>query len=493
MTDDRIEGSSAYQTLKSTFIMGASSVINIVLGILRNKIVALLLRPSGMGLMGVYQSISNLAVTISGLGINESGARQVALAFRSGNDESISRTWTTLRRVALITGLVGTVVMVISGQWVGFFTFHDAEHTTDIILLSLTILFGTISGGQMALIQGARRIPDLAKINMLGPLWGTLFSLPIIYFLGMRGIVSYLIIMAATNVVASWWYSRKIRIVETRATWRDLFSDSSPLVKLGVALMIGNLIGFGTAFLLRILLIRYLNLDAAGEFQAASILSTVYVGIIFKAMATDFYPRLSAASDDDRQCGALINEQIQAGIFLAVPGVLATLTLAPFVLTLLYSAKFLPAVEVLRWQVLGVLLQVVTWPMGYILRAKAAGRLFILTELFGSVCYLAATWMGLRVVGLPGIGIAFLVYNLVYFILIFQIVHTKYKFSFIAKNIRLLILAVSVTGVAFLSVYIFPKFHIAINSAITIAAMVYSYKELDFSRWIRKFVGVVKR
>ena len=178
--------------------MGGSSVINIFLGIIRNKVIALLLNPSGMGLMGVYQSISNLALTVSGIGINESGTRQIALSFQTKNVSSISRTSLLLRRIALITGIGGTALLVILSKRISLLTFNDREHTLDIALLSLTILFGTISGAQAAIIQGARKISYLAKMNVLGPLWGTIFSLPIIYFLGIRGIASYLIIMALT-------------------------------------------------------------------------------------------------------------------------------------------------------------------------------------------------------------------------------------------------------------------------------------------------------
>jgi PST family polysaccharide transporter len=482
-----------YQTLKSTFIMGGASVINIILGIIRNKVIALLLNPSGMGLAGVYQSISNLAATISGMGINESGARQVSLAFEAGNQSLISRTSLSLRRIAFITGIGGMVLLLLLSQRVGFLTFHNTEHTLDIALLSLTILFGTISGGQFALIQGARKITYLAYLNVLGPLWGTLLSLPIIYFMGVRGVVSYLIIMSATNIMTSWWYSKKIKIPSAKASWHNSILDAKPLVRLGTALMIGTIIGVGTSYLLRILLIRRLGLDAAGEFQASSILSTVYVGILFKAMATDFYPRLSAASMSDMESGLLVNEQIEAGLLLAVPGVLVTLTFAPPVMVILYSSKFLPAVDVLRWQVLGVLLQVVTWPMGYILRAKAAGGLFIGTELFSSSIYLAATWIGIGYIGLPGIGIAYFVYNVLYFILIYRVVHTKYGFSFVPKNVQLLMLAVTTTAAALLSTYFIPRYYIPLNIVITIAAGVYSYRKLALSQWVARFINIIKQ
>src|SRR6478672_6250576 len=66
------------QILKSSALIGGSSAMNIVLGILRTKAMAVLLGPAGMGLMGLYGSIADLARTIAGMGINTSGVRQIA-------------------------------------------------------------------------------------------------------------------------------------------------------------------------------------------------------------------------------------------------------------------------------------------------------------------------------------------------------------------------------------------------------------------------------
>jgi len=489
----RIEDRSYYQTLRSTFIMGGSSVMNILLGIVRNKVLAILVNPSGMGLMGVYQSISNLALTVSGMGVNESGTRQVALAFKTGNVSSISHTSLLLRRIAFITGVGGMALMLILSNRISSLTFHNREHAFDIALLSLSILFGTISGAQVAIIQGARKIRYLAKINVLGPFLGTVLSLPIIYFLRIRGIASYLIIMALTNVVTSWWYSKKITIPEAKASWRKLLIDARPLMGLGIALMMGTLIIFGTSYLLRILIIGHLGLDAAGQFQASSLLSTVYVGILFKAMGADFYPRLSALSMNDKESCNLVNEQIEAGLLLAVPGVLFTLTFAPMVLIILYSNDFLPAINILRWQILGVLLQVVTWPMGYILRAKSSGGLFITTELYSSVCYIAATWVGIKYIGLAGIGIAYFTYNVLYFVLIYRIVHRKYAFSFISKSYKALMIALIATAAAFLLAYLIPRYYLPLNIIIIIMASIYSYRQLDFSKWVARIINSLKR
>ena len=100
--------------LKSTFIMGGSSVFNTLLGIVRTKVVAVILGPSGVGLAGIYVTVSNLISTLSGLGIGESGVRQIAGAHGTGDDTVVARTILSIRRVALLSGVAGLSMLLFS-------------------------------------------------------------------------------------------------------------------------------------------------------------------------------------------------------------------------------------------------------------------------------------------------------------------------------------------------------------------------------------------
>jgi PST family polysaccharide transporter len=464
--------------MKSTFVMGGSSVITILLGIVRNKILALILGPSGMGLTGIYQSITSLINSISGMGIGESGVRQIAVALRTDDHIRISRTIMSIRRSALLSGLSGCFLLFIFSKKISILTFGNSYHKTDLALLSVTVFLIAVSGGQIALIQGMQRINDLAKLGILGAFFGTVFSVPIIYLFKERGIVFFLLMVSATTIIASWWYSKKIKVISHAISLRESWLEAKPLLKLGVALMLGSLIIAGTQYLIRVIVVRYLSLTAAGIYQASSMLSSVYVGILLAAMITDYYPRLSASSHDDSECRSLVNRQVEVGMLFAVPGVLATMTFAPLVIRLFYSLKFIVAVDILRWQILGVFLQVVTWPMGFIFRAKGNGKLFVWTEIFHNSAYLCLVWIGIKYFGLPGIGMAFFGMNLIYLVMIYWIVHGKYEFSFSLINIKILLIFSVALGTVFLSPFFLPRAHLFVNMGITLSTCIFSIKKL---------------
>jgi enterobacterial common antigen flippase len=437
--------------------MGGSSIVSILLGIVRTKVLALLMGPAGVGLAGLYTSTTSLVTAIFGMGIGESAVRSIAASAETGDRASVSRTASTVRRASLICGIAGLSFVLVFSPTLSRWTFGDAGHTWDLALLSLTVLFAAVAGGQLALIQGMRRIGDLAKINVLGALWSTVLSIPIIYVLHARGIAAFLLAASAAYLVTCWWYARALDVGRSRIRWRDFALDARPLARLGLAFMIASLMTMGTAYVLRVLVLHHLGMSATGIYQAATNLSSVYVAVILNAMFTDFYPRLTAAADDPQQFSALVNHQIEVGALLALPGILATITLAPVVITVFYSSEFLPSVTILRWQVMGVFLQVLSWPMGYMLRARSDRRLFLWTEAAANASHLGFAWLGIAWLGLSGVGVAFLAMNIMYWVLIYGVVRRHYGFAISARNVKLIAAAAAGIAVVFLSPVLFSR------------------------------------
>lgn len=465
------------EILKSASVIGGSSIITIFLRIIRTKFLAVLLGPAGVGLVGIYESITSLADMISGMGIKTSGIRQTAEAVSMHDRQKIARTIFTLRRLSILLGVVGTLLLIALSAPVSLVTFGSTDHHNDIALLSVILFLNAVSGGQYALIQGMRRIGDLARLSILSALFGTIFSIPIVYVWGQRGIVPYLIAVAAMNILASWWYARKIGISYSRMGWSDIRLEAGPLLKFGVAFMSTATMTIGTTYLIRVLVVRTLGLDATGLYQAAATLSVLYVGFILDAMGKDFYPRLTAIAKDDRACNKLINEQAEVGFLLSVPGIMATLVFAPVVLFLFYSTQFMAAYDILRWQLLGILLRMATWPMAFVIIAKGEMKLFFWTELLANAVLLGLTWPGILYFGLPGTGMAFFGMYLFYWFLIFFVIKRMTGFSWSAANTRLGLLSAPVVVLVFSMHYVLTQsWYMILGGAISIAFGLYSIK-----------------
>jgi antigen flippase len=444
------------QILKSSALMGGSTVANIAVSVVRAKAMALLLGPGGVGLVGLYGSILDLTHSIAGMGINRSGVRQIAEAAGSGDTQWVARTASVLGRTSMFLGILGAVLLVVFCRQISTWTFGSNEFAAPVALLSLAVFFSSISDGQAALIQGMRRITDLARIGVLAVLFGTGITLSLIYFFREKGVVPSLVSGAAITLIISWWYRRKIHIPAVSLTVPEIREEAGALLKLGSVFMASAVLTTGAAYAIRILVRNNIGLEAAGLYQSAWSIGGLYVGFILQAMGSDFYPRLTAVANDNTECNRLVNEQAQIGLLLAGPGVIATLTFAPLVIALFYAATFVAAVEPLRWICLGMALRVIAWPMGYIILAKGARSIFFWTEVAATVVHVGLAFMLVGRFGLAGATMAFFGLYIWHGILIYVIVRRLTGFRWSAANRRTGLLFLPLTGAVFCGFLLLP-------------------------------------
>jgi enterobacterial common antigen flippase len=235
----------------------------------------------------------------------------------------------------------------------------------------------------------------------------------------------------------------------------------------------------GVAYAARIIVLRKVGFEATGFYQSAWTLGGLYVGFILQAMGADFYPRLTASARDNAACNRMVNEQARVGLLLAGPGVIATLTFAPMVIALFYTAKFVAAVEILRWICLGATLQVITWPMGFIIVAKGKQGLFFWSELAWTIVAVGLAWIAVRSFGLNGAGIAFFGSYIFHGFLIYPIVRRLSGFRWSTANKRTGLFFLSLIAVVFTGFYVLPSlFAVCVGAFAIVLSGAYSIRVL---------------
>ncbi len=469
--------SSYGQILKSSALIGGAQVANIAIGVVRTKAMAVLLGPAGFALFGLYGSIANLTQTVAGMGVNSSGVRQIAEAAGTGDETRIAQTTAVLQRTSTALGLLGATLLFVFSHQVSKLTFGNAERASAVSLLSIVVFLSLVAAGQGALIQGMRRITDLAKMNVIGAILGLCTSIPLVYLFRQKGVVPSLVSVAATAILTSWWYSRKISIQAITVTFSDVRQEVSTLLKLGSVFMASGLMTMGVAYFARVIVLQKVGFEATGLYQSAWTLGGLYVGFILQAMAADFYPRLTACAHHNAKCNQLVNEQTLVGLLLAGPGVIVTVTFAPLLISLFYSAKFGAAVPLLRWICLGATLQVITWPMGFIIVAKGKQQLFFLAELAWTLVAVALSWLCVRKYGLDGAGLAFFGSYVFHGFLIYPIVYWLSGFCWSIDNKRNGLLFLSLVGLVLGGFYVLPPLWAAgIGTVAGVASGIYSMR-----------------
>ena len=423
-------------------VIGSAQAVNILISILRMKVLAILLGPNGIGLLSIYNSLLGIVETAAGLGMGSSGVRQIASV--QGEEQELSRVRRVLFAAHLVQGVFAMVAVWLLRTHISEWLFGDRSYATEVGLIGLAILLTLLGTAQTALLQGMRRIGDLGRVTVLSALVGTIAGLTAVWLYGEAGLVWFVVVQPLATIVIAMRYTRRLpKPTASRPGTAEIWYVWKPMAKLGAAFMLGGLATTATLLLVRGGIAQELGLEAAGQFAAAWGITMTYVGFLLGAMAADYYPRLTEVINDRAAATRLMNDQAQLGLAIGGPVLLLLIGLAPWVVTLLYSAEFAPATELLQWQTVGNVFKLASWALAFSIVAAARSKTFFLMELSFNIVFLAMIWLLLPVIGLRITAIAFLAGYVVYFTTVYIVAHTLQGFRWQPMSLYLLALHVA--------------------------------------------------
>lgn len=474
------ENDSYKHILKSTGIIGGSQIVVILIGIVRTKVIALILGPLGYGISSSLQATIDMMRQATGFGLNYSAVREISQNAETGDAFLISKIVTILKRWAIYTGILGTIVTILFCFPLSQYAFDNKEYAWSIALISIILLLTSVSTAQVAILQGFRLLKLMAISSIWGALVGTVIVIPLYFILGVDGIVPALIITALGTLLVTWLYSRKVKVKKIPLTFVETFKGGLGMVKLGFFLVITSFIVTLIMYSIRAFIVRKLNMDAVGCFQSAWNVSNIYIGIVLNAMGADFFPRLSAIHTDNIESNKLINQQLEMVVLIISPLLIFMIAGADIIIQLLYSAKFYSAVPLLQWQLAGGLFSVISWCLGVSFLAKNKGHYALITEIIWGTSYLLFVILSWDKLGFISLGVGYFVTSVIKAGIVIGIVHRMGKFKFSKKVLKNTALFMLLVGLILVNIYtcsgIIQYF---ISLLIVGVCVLYSYKKLN--------------
>jgi O-antigen/teichoic acid export membrane protein len=446
--------SSYRQIFKATSLFGGVQVIQILVGIVRVKFIAVLLGTVGVGIIGLLNAPLQLITSVTGLGIAFSAVRDISESHGSSDQTRIAKSITILRRWSWFTGMLGAIVTIALAPLLSQWSFGNNNYTWAFIWLSITLLLQAINKGQSALLQGTRRLKDMAKASVIGSALGLVTSIPLYYWFGTKGIVPALIITAATALILSWYFSRKVVIESVVLTFKQTYYSGLGMAKLGIYMTLAGFIASLSNYVLNSFISNRGGIGQVGLYNSGWGVVGQYTGIIFSAMATDYFPRLSAIQDDNDKIKELVRQQSETALLIMTPLLALLIVTMPLVVRILYTPAFLPIVMFAHLTVLGMQFKAISWAMGYVYLAKGNGRLFLTMEVISGFVILLLNLLLYYFFGLNGLGISFILSYLLGMIFSYSVLKWKYDFTFPKKFYGNLFVTYGFVAFSFLTVFI---------------------------------------
>ncbi len=430
------QGASYHHILKYTGIFGGVEGINILVGIIRNKLVALILGPNGMGLLSLFNSTIKLLSDSTNFGIAMSGVKQISEDYdRQEEKARLEASVSLIRSWAFLTALLGMVLCVVLSPLLNWWTFNWGDHTLHFIFLSPAVALMAVTGGEAAILKGLRQLKSLARISVYNVIGALITSVPIYYFYGESGIVPSLLVMALIQMLLTIGVS--YRLCPPRLSFnRRFLRKGMNMIKLGGAFVLAGIMGSGAEFFIRSFLNNTGSLETVGLYNAGYMIIITYAGMVFSAMETDYFPRLSSIQGTGPSLNACVNRQIEVSVLLISPLLVALMIAVPVLLPLLYSGEFVFAGDMIQVAVFAMYLRAVTLPIAYLPLAKGDSLSYLLMEAVYDIAVVLLVVFGFKAWGLRGAGLALTLASVLELMVLCVYMHWKYGYRLGSLTLR---------------------------------------------------------
>jgi O-antigen/teichoic acid export membrane protein len=405
-------------TLLGAAILGIGGTALVgLLGVIRTKVLAVELEPSGLGLYGQMLTLLTALGAASGLGLGLGTTRVVAEArARDDRDELKSALEVSFALPLAFGVILGLLMAGASGALASLLL--DDDRALLIVFAALAVPLVALQGPLVHALQGFR---DVAGAQGASVFFGFFFTVASVVGVLAAGLDGAVLALAASNVVYAfvlgWRLQRLLRRtgvrLEPRAGLRmRRLRDPriQTMLAIGFASAFVGVASWGGELAVRTFLLKQKGAASAGIFQALQLISVQLIGVIVVSIAfLSFTAVTEAHAVGDRQLvRRTVDDALRLSLLLVVPVVLALGLLRDAVIPILLSSGFDRAADLLPRQLIGDLLRTVAWILGAALVPLGLTRVWAGVAIITTAAYVGTAAVLVPSHGLDGAVIAYI-------------------------------------------------------------------------------------
>jgi len=470
-------GNSYKEIMKTTGITGAVQVIRLFFGLIRNKIIALLFGPAGLGVWGLYLSFTEMMQSVASLGLEKSAVKQIA-----ENHSDIQKRNLAIQvsqyAVAVFSFICSVFVVVFANE-ISESLFSSADYKIGVWVCAGVIFINAVTAMLRAVLNGLNEIKELAFSQLAGVLLGNIIVFSLLPFFDASAIPFYFLVISIAAFIPILLAYRRLGFRWVGVTLSESMTTLSGLMKLGLAFWLSAFFMTFIMFMINVFIKDEFSLAVVGVYQASWAISNLYIGVILSSMGVAFFPKVCKTIDDIVKTTKVINEQVEFGLLISLPFVLIFYIFAPFFLMILYSGSFESGEPIIRWLMLGVIIRLLGFPFGYALMAKGKPLLYVVAQVTFSISNYVLLILAVQYYGIDGLGVNYFIAYCLYSILMGVFCYNTLDYRVSMAVIKLvfvyiLFILLSLSGVYFVGGALFYVCGLLIVSA----SFIYSFRQL---------------
>lgn len=404
--------------IKTSVLTAISTIITVISAFIINKVVAIYSGPSGLALIGQLKDFVTMLTNIS------NGAITQGIVKYTAEYETIERKqkiFSTSIIISLISSLVIAIGLFGFSDYLSELILKDVQYSNVFAVFGLTIFLFALNTILMSILNGQKEIKKYVLVNIVNSVVVLILTSLLIISFNIQGALYALVInqsivffITSLFVVKSVWFK-----------WEYFKQgiDKDSLIKLSkYSLMaITSAIAAPVSFLIiRNHIGENLGWDNAGYWQGIWYISSMYLLVVTTSLSVYYLPKLSSISDKIE-----LKKEILNGYKIIMPLVicmsLGIYLLKEYVIIIAFSEKFMPMIELFKWQLIGNIIKIASWLFSYLMLAKAMTKIFISTEILFSFSFVVISIFFINNFGLIGVTYAFTLNYVLYFFAVYLI------------------------------------------------------------------------
>jgi len=442
--------------VKNTSYLVATRIAMFLVGIIRNKLIAIFLGTIGAGIIAQLSTIVQQMSSFTLMSVNDGLVKQIA-EDRDSKDFVNKLAYLLKSYSAIIASLTALclIFLFIFSKEITVYVFGDIKYYNYYIigLISFPVLI--INSISFALLKGHKEIKYIARSELIVTVCNFIFFVPLIYFWGITGAVIFVPLSLLTILIVNNYYARVKIFKRYSLLTKDIFSASinkKAIKELFVFAGVGLTAGVSvivSEIACRSIVVTKLGIDQIGIYSPLIAWAGLFTGFILPSVSTYLYPRFSEAKSDEEVSGVL-NDVLRLVSFLMIPVLFLSIPIRYQIILLFYSKEFISAGIYLPWHFIGILfylwmfaLRAVLTPTG---RIKTHGVTMVVMSLldFGIVYFLVPCF------GLYGWMLKFIVSPVLFFIFFYFYIRKLINFRIEKRNkyIMIYLLVISLLIIA---------------------------------------------
>ncbi|MDD2594410.1 MAG: O-antigen translocase [Bacteroidales bacterium] len=391
-----------------------STIVKMLTSFISMKVIAIVIGPSGVALLGQLSNFSSIAMTAASGGINNGITKYVA-EFRQ-SDSKVKTLLSTALKITIICSLICGILMIAFNSFLSRTIMLANGYEYVFIIFGITILFYALNALLVSILNGYKDFKKYVTVNIVGSVVGLIFTLIFVFTLGLKGALISAVTFQSVIFVITLWMVRKLPWFK-KSNFQEKIDRYTTKKYFGYALMtFATIITVPIAQLvLRSYVISNISIVEAGWWESMNKISSMYLMVITSSFSVYYLPRLSEIHDKLE-----LKKEIFTAYKLIIPliivGFAAIYFLRFLIIRVLFTPDFLPMENLFIWQLAGDFFKISSWLLSFLMVAKSMTKSFIATEILFSALFVGLSFIFMKFNGVVGITQGYLVTYFIYMI-----------------------------------------------------------------------------